>query len=209
MAEADCAAVVLAAGSSSRLRQPKQLIQINGESLLRRTVRLAGEAGCDPVAVVVGFEAERLRSELDGLGAIAAVNGDWRSGMGSSLRRGVAALMELDPRPRNVLLLVCDQVALRVEFLRELLRVHNSGADPTGDSGARITAARYSGRIGVPAVFSSRFFPEMMTVQSDQGARGILEAHAGQVATVDFPGGELDLDTPEQLGTIKANGECS
>ena len=195
MPDSSCAAVVLAAGASSRLGQPKQLVQIDGESLLRRTARMAGEAGCDPVAAVLGFEAERMRHELDGLGAVPVVNGDWRSGMGSSLRCGVAALLQLDPCPRNILLLVCDQVALSVEILRELLLVHASGEKA-------ITASRYAGRCGVPAIFSSVFFPQLLAVSGDRGAREILERHAGQLARVDFPQGELDLDTPEQLKVV-------
>jgi molybdenum cofactor cytidylyltransferase len=196
MAEPNCAAIVLAAGSSSRLGQPKQLVQIDHESLLRRTVRMAWAAGFGPVVVVLGFEVERMQRELDGLGVIPEVNQEWQSGMGSSLRCGITALTTLDPAPRNVLLLVCDQVRLSVEFLQQLLSAHSSGV-------GGITAARYNGHLGVPAIFSESFFPEMLAVKGDRGARGILEAHAGQVTAVDFPGGELDLDTPEQLGAIE------
>ena len=164
---------------------------------------MAAEAGCDPVVVVLGFEAERMRGELYGLRATAIVNEGWREGMGSSLRSGVAALMELDPRPRNALLLVCDQVALSSDFLSELLRVHSSApGSGRGPVGAGITAAQYAGRLGVPAVFPAALFPELMAVEGDRGARGILEEHASQVTAVDFPGGELDLDTPEQLGAL-------
>jgi molybdenum cofactor cytidylyltransferase len=153
---------------------------------------MASQAGCDPIVTVLGFEAGRMQSELDGLMAIAAINEDWRSGMGSSLRCGVTALMKFDPCPRNILLLVCDQVALTTEFLQELLSFHQSGE-------AAITAAHYRGRCGVPAIFSSAFFSELLAVSGDQGARRVLEEHAGQVAAVDFPEGEMDLDTPEQL----------
>jgi len=199
MPDSSCGAVVLAAGSSSRLGEPKQLVQIGGGSLLRRTVRMAKEAGCDPVVVVLGFEAERMRGELDGLRATAIVNAGWREGMGSSLRCGVAALMDLEPRPANILLLVCDQVALSSDFLSKLLRVHGS---VDGSGGAGITAARYAGRLGVPAIFSSALFPELMAIEGDRGAGGILEENASRVTAVDFPGGELDLDTPEQLGRL-------
>jgi molybdenum cofactor cytidylyltransferase len=140
----------------------------------------------------LGFEAGRMRAELDGLGAIPVMNDGWRTGMGSSLRCGVASVLALDPGPRNLLLLVCDQIALDVEILRELLRVHGLGERP-------VTASRYGGRSGVPAVFSSAFFPELLNVSGDRGARRILDTNAGDVACVDFHEGELDLDTPEQL----------
>jgi len=194
MPEPGCGAVLLAAGASSRLGQPKQLVRIEGEPLLRRAVRMACEAGCDPVAVVLGYEAEWMRGALDGLAAMPVVNEEWREGIGSSLRFGVAALIGLDACPGNILVLVCDQVALSAELLRGLLRIHGSDGS--------ITATRYGGRLGVPAVFSSDFFPELLAVAGDRGAREILERHARQVRAVDFPGGELDLDTPEQLGAV-------
>ncbi|MFZ0279512.1 MAG: nucleotidyltransferase family protein [Candidatus Sulfotelmatobacter sp.] len=192
MSEPSCAALILAAGASRRLGQPKQLVKINGEALLGRTVRLAAQAGCQPIVVVLGFEAHRMRSALDGFTAIAAVNEDWRAGMGSSMRFGVETVLHISPPPENILLLVCDQFRLSADVLRQLLRLRGLAKYP-------ITAARYSGRFGVPAVFSSIFFPDLLDVSGDRGARGILERNAVRVGAVDFLEGELDLDTPDDL----------
>jgi molybdenum cofactor cytidylyltransferase len=188
----ELACVILAAGGSARLGQPKQLVKIEGETLLRRTVRLAGEAGCDPIVVVLGSEAERMRAEVSEYGTVIVTNGDWPSGMGSSLCSGVQAVARLDPQPANVLLLVCDQLALNADVLRRLIERQRTG----------ITASRYGGRPGVPAIFSSAFYPELMAVTGDRGARGILERHASAVTCVDFPEGEADLDTREQLDRV-------
>jgi molybdenum cofactor cytidylyltransferase len=201
MSENACAAVILAAGASTRLGRPKQLVAIKGEPLLVRTVRLAREAGCDPVVVVTGFDAQRMRDALADSPVVIAENAEWRSGMGSSLRCGVAALADHNPRPphprpTDALILVCDQIALSTELLRELLRVHALGERP-------ITASRYSGRAGVPAIFPARYFPELLQVEGDRGARGILERHAGDVASVEFSDGVIDLDTPEQLRDLQ------
>jgi molybdenum cofactor cytidylyltransferase len=192
MSEHGCAAVILAAGASTRLGQPKQLVAIEGEPLLVRTSRLVVEAGCHPVVVVTGFDAERMQDALADMPVIIGENIDWMSGMGSSLRCGVAALEGMVGRPSDVLILVCDQIALSVELLRELLRVHALGNQP-------ITASRYAGRAGVPAIFPARYFPELQRVEGDRGARGILELHAEDVALVEFGDGVIDLDTPEQL----------
>ncbi len=182
-------AVILAAGASTRLGEPKQLVKVDGESLLKRTVRLAREAGCHPVVVVLGFEAERMRAEAySELGTIIVTNSEWPTGMGSSVRCGVEAAMRAGSE--NVLLLVCDQLALSADVLRRLLATHRAGS---------ITASRYGGRPGVPAVFPSSFFPELLKVTGDRGARKILEEQAQMVNCVDFPQGELDLDTKEQL----------
>ena len=192
MSENTCAAVILAAGASTRLGQPKQLVCIGGEPLLVRTVRLAREAGCEPVVVVIGFEAQRMREALAGIPAVIVENHGWQSGMGSSLRFGVAALAQVVPGSSAVLLLVCDQIALSAGFLNELRRVHELSEKP-------ITAAHYAGRAGVPAIFTARFFPELLKVEGDRGARAILERHAAEVALVEFEDGVIDLDTPEQL----------
>lgn len=192
MSEPSCVAVILAAGASRRLGQAKQLVKIDGEPLLGRTVRLAAQTGCQPIVVVLGFEAHRMRSALDGFRVIFAVNENWRAGMGSSMRCGVETALQISPPPEDILLMVCDQVRLSADVLRQLLRLHGLAKYP-------ITAARYSGRLGVPAVFSSIFFPDLLDVSGDRGARGILERNAVRVGTVDFLEGELDLDTPDDL----------
>jgi molybdenum cofactor cytidylyltransferase len=194
--DAGIAAVVLAAGASTRLGKPKQLIEIEGEQLLRRTVRLALEVGCAPVFVVLGFEAERMRAQLEGLGATAAVNERWTEGMGSSLRSGMEAVCAREPQPRGVLLLVCDQPRLTVEHLRKLL------AEQGGDDSA-IVASEYAGRAGVPAVFGRQYFAELLAVEGDRGAREVIRRHGEAVRAVAWPEGEIDLDRAEDLKKLR------
>lgn len=185
------AALILAAGASTRLGQPKQLLRLDGESLLRRTARLAIAAGCAPVFVVIGYEAERMQSELKGLLATALVNEEWAQGMGSSLRCGMAALTLSQP-PQAVLLLVCDQPRLTVEHLQTLLDRHQTGNAP-------ITASSYAQRDGVPAVVAASLFSELLACSGDRGARDLIRGHADTVQRVPWPEGELDLDRPEDL----------
>lgn len=192
MARRSFAGVVLAAGSSARLGKPKQLIRIGGESLLRRTVRAALEAGCAPAIVVLGSEAERMRGELAGLAAIPVVNEGWAEGMGSSLRRGMEALGAGEAEPDGVVLLVCDQPGLTAEHLRGLMDRHVA-------EGKGITASGYGGKAGVPAVFSRELFAELLTVEGDRGAREVIRRHGGEVGVVEWPAGELDVDRPEDL----------
>lgn len=199
MSEPSCVAVILAAGASRRLGQAKQLVKIDGEPLLGRTVRLAAQASCQPIVVVLGFEADRIRRALDGFRVIVAVNENWRAGIGSSMRCGVETALQISLPPKDILLMVCDQVRLSADVLRQLLRLHLSAKYP-------ITAARYSGRLGVPAVFSSIFFPDLLGVSGDRGARKILERNGVRVGAVDFPEGELDLDTPGDLARSTALG---
>jgi molybdenum cofactor cytidylyltransferase len=192
-----CAAVVLAAGPSTRLGQPKQLVRIDGESLLHRTARLALEVGCSPALVVLGFEAETLRAELHGLNIDLVVNHEWHEGMGASLRSGMEALRDSDPQPHAVLILVCDQPRLTADHLRTLLARHQS-ARPVA-----ITASVYARRAGVPAIFSAKLFSALLASSGDRGARDLIRAHAAEVQGIPWPAGELDLDLPEDLTTIE------
>lgn len=193
MSEQRIATVILAAGKSRRLRQPKQLIQLAGESLLRRTARLAVEAGCAPVFVVLGFEAKRMCPELNGLPVEALINPDWPEGMGSSVRCGVAAAQAAGVD--NVLLMVCDQPRLSAEHVRTLLTSHEA-------AGASITASRYEGRFGVPAVFAAQLFPELLQIHGDRGARQLIERHGDAVQAVEWADGTLDIDFPEHIREI-------
>lgn len=195
MSHADIAAVVLAAGASTRLGKPKQLIEVEGESLLRRTARLATEAGCAPVFVVLGCEVEQMRAELVGLDATAVVNQQWNEGMSSSLRCGMEALCAMETQPAGVLLLVCDQPRLTVEHLRKLLAEQ-------GRRETRITASEYGGRMGVPGVFGVSFFGELLAVEGDRGAREVIQAHANAVRTVVWPDGAIDVDKPGDLADL-------
>lgn len=187
--------MVLAAGASKRLGQAKQLIRVDGETLLRRTARLALEAGCCPVTVVLGYEVERLRPEVEALGAAVAVNPQWLEGMGASLRCGMEALCAREPHPERVLLLVCDQPRLTAEYMRTLLERHAQG-------GTAIAASLYGGRPGVPAVFAAEVFPELLACAGDRGAREVIRKDARRVQAVAWPDGEVDLDRPEDLGRL-------
>ena len=190
-----CAAILLAAGASSRLGYPKQLVEWRGESLLKRSARLAGEAGCRPVVCVLGFEAARMRAELEGT-AVATENPLWATGMAGSLVCGVRAVMHRPDPPANVLVLVCDQVRLDADVLRRLLTAHAASTNP-------ITAAEYSGRAGVPAVFSAEIFPELMALTGDRGARAVIAARPERVTKVPWPDGANDLDSPEDAHLLR------
>jgi len=194
-APSSCGAIVLAAGASTRLGQPKQLLEIDGESLLRRTVRLAAKGGCSPIFVVLGFESERMSKELHDLEAKPVLNPDWQSGMASSLRSGIRTMMNETPEPQKTLILLCDQPSLSVDILSRLLRV---GAEKN----SLITASSYAGRFGVPAIFDKQLYPDLLKVAGDQGARLVIQRFSAQISTVEFPGGGIDIDTQEDLANL-------
>jgi CTP:molybdopterin cytidylyltransferase MocA len=169
------AAVVLAAGASTRLGEPKQLVVIGGETLLDRAVRAAREAGCSPVVVVLGAEAERIAERCELGDAVVVVNPEWKEGMASSIHVGVGAVGGAD----GVVLMTCDQPAVTAEHLLVLV------------ASGEVTASAYAGRQGVPAYFPAAAFAELLELRGDAGARELLR----QAPTVELVGGELDVDT--------------
>ena len=179
-------AVILAAGASRRLGRPKQLVELAGESLLRRTAR-AALAGCAPVLVVVGSRAEEMTANLAGLPVTIVGNGAWAEGMASSIRAGVAALAAGTP---GVLFLVCDQIAVDGALVGRLLAAWREHPDA-------VIACGYSETRGTPSVFPARSFPRLLALQGDRGARGLLLGE--DVVVVPFPEGAVDVDYPEDL----------
>ena len=194
--ETSCAAIVLAAGASTRLGQPKQLLQMNGESLLHRTIRLAEQAGCAPIFVVLGFEAERMQRETADLDVTVVINPEWQSGMGSSLRSGMEVLMKESHLPLKVMLLLSDQPMLSSEILFSLVK-------KSAETDALIVASCYTGRLGVPAVFRKELYPDLQKVEGDKGARELIQGYRDQIASIDFPEGAIDIDTVQDLELLK------
>lgn len=184
-------AIILAAGESRRLGHPKQFIEFEGETLLNRTLRLAREAGVHPVIVVLGAYFEEIQRSLPPQTQIVQ-NPEWQTGMASSIRVGVASL---DADSPGVLILTCDQPRLTASHLRALLAAFSS--EPPV-----IAASHYGGKRGTPAVFPRSLFPALLALQGDQGARAILAQPPCALVEIDFPGGELDIDLPADLGQL-------
>jgi len=187
------AAIILAAGESSRLGQPKQLIQFRGKTLLRRTVDAASEAGCQPILVVVRSETElvqAIRSELKNTGATIIGNPNWKGGIGTSIRAGVQDLIEIAPGVEATVLLACDQPFVDRAVIDGLITLHHETRKP-------IVAASYAGTLGVPALFDRSRLPDLLGLDDSAGAKSIILSNRDQVAEFPFPEGEIDIDTAE------------
>jgi CTP:molybdopterin cytidylyltransferase MocA len=191
------AAIILAAGGSRRLGQPKQLLAYRGETLLNRAIRIAAEAGASPVLAVLGAEFERIRDSIEAHSVVAVHNDRWRQGIGSSIAAGMRALAVCAPDVQAVLLMSCDQPRLTVAHLRTLIEAVESGAVPV------VVASTYAGVHGVPAVFPRSTFDELRGLSGDKGARSIIENPSCPVAGVEFEGGEVDIDAPGDLSLLQ------
>jgi molybdenum cofactor cytidylyltransferase len=177
MPEAPIAAVILAAGLSTRLGRPKQNLVLNGETLLHRALRIASEGGLAPLIAVL-HPHSGLDHNLQQQGAILALNPHPEQGIASSIRTGVAAAHAL--AAAGVVLMTCDQPALQPHHLRAL------AAHPDAPAGSA-----YAGKIGIPAYFPSSSFAALLTLEGDTGARGLL-LNARSIPTEDLA---FDIDT--------------
>jgi len=191
------AAVVLAAGSSQRLGQPKQLLRREDETLLRRAARLALASGAAQVCVALGAQSALLRPELHGLVVDVVEVPDWAEGMGASLRQLQRVLHEA--RHRHVLILGCDQPALRVTHLLRLQEAARSAA-----AGSAFSA--YAGVRGLPAVVAWPLW-QQARFAGDEGLRALARDLATQgLAEVAAPELALDLDTPADVSAAISLG---
>jgi CTP:molybdopterin cytidylyltransferase MocA len=181
-------AVIMAAGGSSRMGGVKQLLVLEGKPLIARSVDAVLGSAARPVVVVLGANAEGVREPIARHSVLVAFNADWPSGLASSVRVGLAALLAADPGLDAVLLAPCDQPALSPKIISRLAAVHR-------ESG-RIAAARFGGRNGAPAVFGRRHFAALQALEGDEGARRLLNGRPQDVAALDLPELEVDLDTP-------------
>lgn len=181
--------ILLAAGGSTRMGRPKQLLPFEETTLVRHAAKTAVATGFSPVVVVLGAEMEACRRELDDLPVTIASHPEWSEGMGSSLRVGVEALEKILPGVEAVLVVLHDQALVSPQALQKLAELWNPPEH-------EIAAAFYDGTPGVPAVFSRSFFPELKALRGNSGAKKILLRHAAGMATLEMPEAMEDVDSP-------------
>ena len=181
-------AVILAAGESSRLGQPKQLIQFRGKSLLHRIVDAAKKARCSPTVAVIGSDREEVERELKAEGAIIVENENWRLGIGTSIRVGMRRLIDKAPTLEAVVLLVCDQPFVDARAIARLITMQEK-------TKRAIVASRYANTLGVPALFDRSCFQELLALDNATGAKTVILSNRERVAEFPFPKGKIDVDT--------------
>jgi molybdenum cofactor cytidylyltransferase len=174
---------------------PKQTLRFRGESLLRRAARAAQEAGCRPVIVVTGAHAELSRRELEGLDVREVLNPLWETGMASSIRVGVEGLLGVVPDAVAAVLLLCDQPHVTAEVISGLVGAHRA-------TGSTIVASTYGGNFGVPALFNRTLFDELARLEGAAGAKQVIQRHVAEAHFLPFPGGEVDVDTPDDFSGL-------
>ncbi len=188
--------IVLAAGASRRMNEPKQLLQFEGKTLLRRAVETAFQSIYKPVVVVLGANFEKMRAEIEDLPVEIVFNKDWQSGLSSSIKIGLEHLLKIAPNIAAAMITLADQPFVTAKHL-ELF------AERFDHSNDLIIAAAYNKTHGVPALFASEVFVDFKKLSGDKGAKMIMEKYRERLSTIILPEAEFDIDTPQDFANLQ------
>ena len=182
--------IILAAGASVRMGKPKQSLEFDGTTLLRRSIQVALNSDCSPVVVVLGARNEILREEIKDCTVSIVINESWQAGMSSSIKTGLKKLIETENQMRGVLIMVCDQPLVSAELLNRITAAHKK-------TNAPVVASRYADTLGVPALFNRSLFPQLLELKETGGAKKIIKHFENEAVAVLFEEGKFDIDTPD------------
>lgn len=179
--------IILAAGASVRLGKPKQLLVYNNVTLIQHAISEALAAMAEKVIVVLGAYAELISANINTKEIYLVNNSEWEEGIGSSIRVGTQQALKLSPSMDGLMITVCDQPYVNASVLQNLVNAHH-------ETGKLIVASNYMNAMGTPALFHREFFPDLLALKGDMGAKKILMQHKNDVHLVDFPFGHIDID---------------
>lgn len=190
--------ILLAAGNSSRMGTAKQLLSYQGKTLLDRTIDIALEVfDRSYIILVLGANHNEIASKIENKNVQISTNEEWQSGMATSISLGLKELLELCPNLDNCFISVCDQPFLTSDIFSQMFQLKEN-------SNKNIIAARYSDTIGVPALFSKKYFEVLMELSGEQGAKKIIQRHIEDAGTFEFEKGAIDIDTKVDYENLKS-----
>lgn len=184
------AIIILAAGNSSRLGRPKQLLKFRESTLLKNTVSEALKVENSFLIVVTGSGHNLIEKELDFPEITFSYNSEWETGMSSSIVKGIQELLDLNFECKQCILAVCDQPFVNLEVFENL--IHQAKEKQKG-----IAASAYSETLGTPVLFDKKYFKELLELKGHEGAKKLIKKYNDDVVSVPFEKGNIDIDTEE------------
>jgi molybdenum cofactor cytidylyltransferase len=184
----NAAILILAAGNSTRFGSIKQLLPFNGKTLLQHAIDEAIGADADSIVIVVGANADEVSASIDNTGVEIVLNNHWQDGMASGIVAGVGKISSLHNNLHNMIIAVCDQPFVTSALFKQLYQTQS-------ESQKGIVACAYADTIGTPVLFTQKYFDHLLSLQGEEGAKKLLKTYAFDVATVNFPNGNIDVDT--------------
>ncbi|MDC3210710.1 nucleotidyltransferase family protein [Saprospiraceae bacterium] len=187
------AIIILAAGSSSRLGRPKQLLELNGKTLLQKSIETALNVSIN-VTVVLGANENLVRPTISGFPINIILNENWISGISGSIQTGMSALKNNEFQA--VLIMLCDQPFINASILKGMIEVFEKNKFP-------IVASEYEKKVGVPAIFDASFFQKLKMLKGQKGAKKLIMNNLDKTKSFMFENGKIDIDTEEDWQKIK------
>ncbi|KAF2340420.1 nucleotidyltransferase family protein [Flavobacterium tistrianum] len=182
--------VILAAGNSSRLGRPKQLLLYKESTLLQNTILEALKVENSFLIVVTGSNHILIEKEFNLSEVKFSFNSEWESGMSSSIAKGISELLLLNPDCKQFILSVCDQPFVTSLVFENLINEYKK-------TGKGIAASAYAETLGTPALFHQKYFEELLDLKGQEGAKKLIKKYADDVVSVPFEKGNIDIDTEE------------
>lgn len=192
------ALIILAAGESKRLGQPKQQLVFRGKSLLQRAIDAGLHSDCTPVLVILGAHLPDLLPEIHRDQVEFIINDRWKKGMASSIQVGIKKLMAT-ALPDQIILMLCDQPYADEQLLNQLIEAQQKTGKP-------IVASAYKNTLGAPVLLDQKFFPHLLHLNGQEGAKKLLFQYADEVTEIPFPLGHIDIDTPSDYKSLLGGG---
>ena len=181
------AAIILAAGESSRLGFAKQTLLYKGKTLLELAMEAALKSKCSPVVVVLGANADKIAPGINDTSITILQNSDWQEGMASSIRMAMIHIQN-NVAIDSAVVMLCDQPFVNRALIDSLIYQQQK-------TGSAIVACAYKDTVGVPVLFKRSLFSELLTLQGQEGAKKIIAKYRNILATIPFEKGGIDIDT--------------
>lgn len=188
--------LIMAAGASRRLGQPKQLLEYRGETLIRRISNEAISANIGHVTVVTGYDHENIEKEISDLELDVFFNAEWEEGIGASIRNGLKHVLVKSPATNAILLTMSDQPKVDATHLKKLAKAYDA-------SRPMIIASAYSSTFGVPVLIDSFYFEKLKELKGDEGGKKILANYIKNIVEIPFIEGKIDIDEEKDLKTLE------
>lgn len=190
------AILILAAGSSSRMGSPKQLLKWKNSNLINHTILKAIKTKIKDIFVVLGAKADLIIPEIDRKEVRIVINQDWENGLGNSISTGVNHIIQSNIGCDGLLIMLSDQPLIEYEHYLKLIKLFSS-------ENKAITATKYSdGKLGVPALFDKICFKELCDLNSDFGAKQLFIKYSKNVQSILNQNAVFDIDTLKQYDEL-------
>jgi molybdenum cofactor cytidylyltransferase len=184
--------VILAAGASTRMGAPKQILPVFGTTMIKHLVNETFETKCDPITIVVGANKDKVVPELKNMPIAIIDNPAWATGMGSSIKMGLVGTYMVAKDIDALIFMTTDMPYVNTDLLDKLVK--KAIANPNKN----MVACKYSNTLGIPVLFKKPRFEDILDLKPAEGAKYLLKKYRDEVVYVDFELGKIDLDTKEQ-----------